>query len=157
LRLLAPDDLLELVSHLERVAAPRRAALGGWLLDRTGSDRDPRLWTHIARIGARVPLYASAHYVLEARLVERWVEQLLRERWSEVQTAAASAFSLCRVTGDEARDINPRLRADVARELERAKAPLLWRQAVLEHVPVSAAEREERLGEDLPLGLRLLE
>jgi hypothetical protein len=28
---------------------------------------------------------------------------------------------------------------------------------VLEHVPVSAAEREARLGDDLPLGLRLLE
>ncbi len=104
-----------------------------------------------------MPLYASAHHVLEGRLVERWVEQLLRERWSEVPTAAASALSLSRVTGDEARDLNARLRAEVVRALEHVGAPELWRQAVLEHVPMSSAEREARLGDDLPLGLRLLE
>ncbi|HWO11427.1 MAG TPA: Hsp70 family protein, partial [Polyangiaceae bacterium] len=153
----ALDELLDLSSHLERLPAARRSALGGWLLDRTWSDRDPRLWTYIGRIGARVPSYASAHFALPGRTVERWVEQLLRERWSEVATAAASAYAMCRVTGDETRDVDPRLRAEVARALERAAAPEEWRRAVLEHVPVSAAEREARLGEDLPLGLRLLE
>ncbi len=157
LRLLSPDELLELSTHLERVAPRRRAELGGWLLERTWSNRDPRLWAHIGRVGARVPLYASAHYVLEGRLVERWVEQLLRERWSEVPTAAESALHLCRVTGDETRDLSPRLRAEVARALERAAAPDAWRLAVLEHVPMSRAEREAQLGDDLPLGLRLLE
>jgi molecular chaperone DnaK (HSP70) len=151
------EDLLELGSHLERLPQARRAALGGWLLDRTWSDRDPRLWTHIGRIGARVPVYASAHHVLPGSVVERWIEPLLRERWSEVNTAAASAFSLSRVTGDETRDVSPRLRAEVARALERVAAPDEWRRAVLEHVPVSLAEREAQLGEDLPLGLRLVE
>ena len=153
----ARDDLLDLASHLERVPASRRVALGGWLLERTWSDRDPRLWTHIARIGARVPLYASAHFVLPPHVVERWLEQLLRERWSEVPSAAASAFVMCRVTGDETRDIASRVRAEVVRALERVGAPEAWRRAVLEHVPVSLAEREAQLGDDLPLGLRLVE
>jgi molecular chaperone DnaK (HSP70) len=157
LRLLAPDELLELASQLERVPAARRSELGRWLLDRTWSDRDPRLWTYIGRIGARVPAYASAHHVLAGSVVERWLEQLLRERWNEVSTAAASAFVMSRVSGDETRDIAAPLRAEVARALERAGAPEEWRRAVLEYVPVTSAEREARFADDLPLGLRLVE
>jgi hypothetical protein len=157
LRLEARDELLDLASHLERLPAARRAELGQWLLDRTWSDRDPRLWLHIGRIGARVPSYASAHHVLGPHVVARWIEQLLRERWSEVSSAAASAFSMSRVTGDEARDLAPALRAEVARALERAGAPEPWRRAVLELVPFSHAEREALFADDLPLGLRLIE
>jgi molecular chaperone DnaK (HSP70) len=157
LRLLAADELLELASQLERVPGPRRADLGRWLLDRTWSDRDPRLWTHIGRLGARVPAYASAHYVLAGSAVERWLEQLLRERWNEVNTAAASAFAMSRVTGDETRDVRSALRTEVARALERARAPEEWRRAVLDYVPVTRAEREARFTDDLPLGLRLIE
>jgi molecular chaperone DnaK (HSP70) len=156
-RLLAPDELLELGSQLERVPVARRAELGRWLLDRTWSDRDPRLWTHIGRLGARVPAYASAHHVIAGNVVERWLEQLLRERWSEVNTAAASAFALSRVTGDETRDVAAPLRAEVARALARVQAPEEWRRAVLDYVPVTSAEREARFVDDLPLGLRLIE
>jgi molecular chaperone DnaK (HSP70) len=157
LRLAARDELFDLASQLERLPAARRAELGGWLLDRTWSDRDPRLWMHIGRIGARVPGYASAHYVLAPTLVARWIEPLLRERWSEVSSAAASALAMSRVTGDEARDISPALRAEVARALERAGAPEAWRRAVLEFVPLSHAEREALFADDLPIGLRLVE
>lgn len=157
LRLVPQDELLELSSQLERLPAERRAELGRWLLDRTWSDRDPRLWTHIGRIGARQPAYASAHHALAGNVVERWLEQLLRERWSEVSTAAASAFAMSRVTGDETRDVAPPLRAEVARALARVAAPEEWRRAVLEYVPISNAEREARFADDLPLGLRLVE
>ena len=151
------NELLDLASHLERVDPRSRAELGRWILDRTWSDRDPRLWTHLGRLGARMPTYASAHYALKGTIVERWVEQLLRERWQEVSTAAACAVSLARVTGDQARDLGARLRAEVADALVKVAAPEAWRRAVLEFVPVTSAEREEQLGGDLPLGLRLLE
>ena len=90
-RPLALDELWALVSQLERVPAERKAELGHWLLERTWSDRDPRLWAYLGRLGARVPAYCSAHYALKGSIVARWVEQLLRERWSEVPTAAACA------------------------------------------------------------------
>jgi molecular chaperone DnaK (HSP70) len=157
LRLVPADELLELSSQLERLPASRRAELGRWLLERTWSDRDPRLWTHIGRLGARQPAYASAHYVIAGNVVERWIEQLLRERWSEVSTAAASAFAMSRVTGDETRDVAAPLRVEVARALSRAHAPEEWCRAVLEYVPVSIAEREARFADDLPLGLRWIE
>jgi len=156
-RPLAHDDLLALASHLERVDAASKARLGHWILERTWSDRDPRLWTHLGRVGARILAYASAHHALRGNVVERWVEQLLRERWSDVNTAAPSALSLARLTGDQVRDLPLKLRTEVAAALERAGAPSTWQQAVLELTPRSEAERAQQLGDDLPLGLRLLE
>jgi hypothetical protein len=157
LRPFALDEVLALTSQLERVELAARAELGRWILERTWHDRDPRLWSHLGRVGARVPAYASAHHALRGGIVERWVEQLLRERWAEVPTAASSAVSLARVTGDPVRDLSPRLREDVAAALTRVGAPAAWPQAVLEFTPVSEAERAQQLDEDLPLGLRLVE
>jgi molecular chaperone DnaK (HSP70) len=155
-RPLSLPELWALVSHLERLEAPHKIELAGWLLERTWSDRDPRLWSYLGRLGARVPAYASAHHVLKGSVVERWVEQLLRERWSEVSTAAPCALSLARVTGDQIRDLSPAWRAQVAAALGRVGAPEAWQRAVQELTPLSEAERVEQLGDDLPIGLRLL-
>ena len=46
--------------------AARRSELGAWLLERTWTDRDPRLWAAIGRIGSRIPAYASVHHVVGA-------------------------------------------------------------------------------------------
>ncbi len=154
---LARGELFDLVSQLERIEPRRRAELGGWILERTWVDRDPRLWTYLGRIGARVPTYANAQFVVPAPLVARWVEQLLRERWGEVKSAAPSAFRMARVTGDRSRDLGATTRNQVAEALARAGAPEEWRRAVLDFVPVTANERAFELGDDLPLGLRLLE
>jgi molecular chaperone DnaK (HSP70) len=156
-RPLALPEILALASSLERLEHGRRSELGRWLIDRTWSDRDPELWTHIGRIGARVPMYASVHYVLPAGVAERWLSELLRERWDEVRTAASSALSLARVTGDQVRDVSPTLRADVARAMSKVGAPEEWRRAVTELVPVTQGERERLLGDDLPLGLALVD
>jgi molecular chaperone DnaK (HSP70) len=156
-RPLAVPEILALASSLERLEHRRRAELGRWLIDRTWNDRDPELWTHIARIGARVPAYASVHYALPAATVERWLSELLRERWDEVRTAAGAALMLARVTGDQVRDVSPSLRAEVERALGKVGAPDEWRRAVCELVPVTHGERERLLGDDLPLGLTLVD
>ncbi|HEU4582518.1 MAG TPA: Hsp70 family protein [Polyangiaceae bacterium] len=155
-RPLALDELLALASQLERVEPEAKSELGRWLLERTWHDRDPRLWAYLGRLGARVPAYASAHYALKGGTVERWVEQLLRERWSEVNTAAACGLSLARLTGDQVRDLALRWRSEVAAALGKVGAPEAWQRAVLELTPLSEADRVEQFGEDLPLGLRLL-
>ena len=109
--------MLELASSLERVPSARRAELGGWILERTWTDRDPRLWAAIGRIGARVPAYASLDHVVASAVVERWVEQLLREKWDSLPGAADAAVRLARVTGDRARDLSERIRAEVKKRL----------------------------------------
>jgi hypothetical protein len=154
---LAPDELLELVSWLERVPAERRAELGRQLVELTWTRRDPRLWAAIGRVGARIPAYASLHHVVSPRVVERWLDHLLREKWEEVPTASRAALDLARVTGDRARDLGEPLRLEVIRHMEQARAPEEWVRAVRQLVPVREADRRERFGEDLPVGLRLIE
>lgn len=153
----AIHDMLDLAGSLERVPAARRRELGNWVLERTWTDRDPRLWAAIGRIGARVPAYGSVHQVVPARAVERWADHLLRERWDELPTAARAAMSMCRVTNDRARDVPPRLRQQVAERLEQVGAPEHFQRAVREFVPPDEAERVAFYGEELPVGLRLVE
>lgn len=152
----AESDLVDMVASLERVDARRRAALGGWILERTWTDRDPRLWAALGRVGARVPSYGSIHQVVEPTVVERWLEQLLREKWETVPTAAPAAVAMARQTGDRARDVSPRLRTEVERRLVAASAREEWLRAVREIVPVEEGERAAFFGEGLPVGLRLL-
>ena len=152
----AEDELIATASWLERLAPERRAQLGRWLVERTWTDRDPRLWTAIARIGARVPAYASVHHVVEPGSAERWLDHLLREKWEQVPTAAAAAVQLARVTGDRARDVSEKVRRDVARRLEQSGAGEAAVRAVSELVPIEDVDRANWFGEELPVGLRLI-
>lgn len=148
-------ELLELSASLERVPAERRVMLGEWLIERTFRDRDPKLWSAIGRIGARVPGYASAHFVVPPRAAEAWLDHLLRERWHEVPSAAPTAAQLARVTDDRARDISATLRAEVVRRLEAVQADAELVRPVRQFVPLVEAEREAWFGEELPVGFRL--
>ncbi|WP_437965447.1 Hsp70 family protein [Sorangium sp. So ce260] len=152
----ALDDLLELCASLERVPAGRRSELGAWILERTWTDRDARLWAAIGRIGARVPAYASVHHVVSPAAAERWLDHLLREKWQELPSAAPAAVQLARRTGDRARDVSDRIRGEVERRLAKAGAPEAWMKAVREVVAVEEAERAAFFGEGLPVGLRLV-
>jgi hypothetical protein len=151
------DDALDMASSLERVSPARRADLGTWLLERTWTDRDPRLWAAIGRIGARVPAYASAHHVVAPHVAERWLDHLLREKWGTVPTAAACAVALARRTGDRARDISDRVRREVEQRLVAVGADEAWVRAVHEVVPVAVSERVAFFGEALPMGLELVQ
>jgi hypothetical protein len=151
----ASYEVLELTASFERVPAQRRAAFGHWLIERTFRDRDPRLWSAIGRVGARVPGYASAHHVVAPSVAETWLDHLLRERWHEVPTAAITAAQLARVTDDRARDVSTSLRAEVVRRLEASQTDPALIQSVREFVPIVEEERAAWFGEALPVGLRL--
>jgi molecular chaperone DnaK (HSP70) len=154
---LSLDDALDMASSLERVAPARRAQLGGWVLEHTWTDRSPRLWAAIGRLGARVPAYASVHHVVSPHAVERWLDHLLREKWDLVPTAAHAAVQLARRTGDRARDVNERVRREVEERLVALGADEAWVRAVQEVVPVEESERAAFFGDALPPGLRLVE
>jgi molecular chaperone DnaK (HSP70) len=150
------DDILWLCTWLERVPAERRRDLGQWCLERTWSSREPVYWEMLGRIGARVPVYASAHHTVEARVVERWLEHLLSENWQAVPSAAGAALALSRVTGDRSRDLPEAVRKEVARRLTAHGSPEAWRDAVLQYVPMANSERQHSYGDDLPIGLSLI-
>jgi hypothetical protein len=153
---MAPEELLELASWLERVPVARRVELGRWLLERTWTSRDPRLWAALGRVGARAPTYASVHHVVPPSVVERWIDHLLREKWNEVSSAARTAAQLARVTGDRTRDVAPEVRRAVEQQLIKVDAPDEWLRGVREFVPIVETERAQLYGEDLPVGLRLI-
>ncbi len=154
---LALDDALDMASSLERIPPRRRAELGGWVLERTWTDRDPRLWSAIGRLGARAPAYASVHHVIAASVAERWLDHLLREKWEAVPTAVAAAVALARKTGDRARDVSDRVAREVDKRLTAAAATAQQVRAVREVVRVGETERAAFFGDSLPIGLRLVE
>jgi molecular chaperone DnaK (HSP70) len=154
---LSLDDALHMASSLERIAPLRRVQLGGWVLERTWTDRDPRLWTALGRLGARVPAYASAHHVVSPHGAERWLDHLLREKWHVLPTAAQAAVQIARRTGDRARDVNDRVRREVEQRLIAVGASEAWVRAVREVVAVEESDRAAFFGDALPPGLRLME
>ncbi|HEX7672155.1 MAG TPA: heat-shock protein Hsp70, partial [Polyangiaceae bacterium] len=157
---LSGEEMLELAASLERLPPARRVDLGKWVLERTWTDRDPRLWTAIGRIGARIPTYGSAHHVVPPSVVERWLDHLLREKWADIPTAARAAAHMARLTGDRTRDVSESIRRDVGKRLLSPNAPAewsAWAEWVTVVVPVVAADRSEFFGETLPVGLVLEE
>ncbi|MGD0675408.1 MAG: Hsp70 family protein [Polyangiaceae bacterium] len=153
---LALDDALEMASSLERLPPARRSELGGWVLDRTWTDRDPRLWSALGRLGARVPAYGSVHHVVAPSVAERWIEHLLREKWDSVPTASSAAVQLARRTGDRARDIGDRVRREVEQRLVSTGATPEQLHAVRDVVPMAESDRAAFFGDALPLGLKLV-
>ncbi|MCL2447957.1 MAG: heat-shock protein Hsp70, partial [Polyangiaceae bacterium] len=151
------DDALDMAGALERVVPARRAELGGWILERTWTDRDPRLWTTLGRLGARVPAYAGVHHVVPPLVAERWLDHLLREKWDALPTASSAAVLLARRTGDRARDVGDRVRRDVEARLVAAGARDDQLRMVREVVPALATERASFFGDALPPGLKLVE
>ena len=153
-----PEDggeALMMLAALERASAARRAVLGDWIVEKTWTNDDARLWTAVGRVGARVPVYASVHHVVPVRNVEAWLERLLRLKWENIATAQHAAVQLARVTGDRARDVNPRLRGEIEKRLVAMNAKETWIRAVRELAEVGEEERVAILGEGLPIGLKL--
>ncbi len=153
-----PEDggeALVMLAALERVHPARRAQLGEWIVEKTWTNDDARLWTAIGRVGARVPVYASVHHVVPVRQAEAWIDRLLRLDWTKVATAQHAAVQLARVTGDRARDVNERLRGEIEKRLAAMKAKESWIRAVRELAEVNEEERVAMIGEGLPIGLKL--
>jgi molecular chaperone DnaK (HSP70) len=152
-----PDaDIVDLAASLERVSPARRSELGGFLLERTWTNRDPRVWAAIGHIGARVPAYASVHHVVVPGTAERWIDHLLRDKWHDLPTAPRAAMELARMTGDRARDVSERVRRDVIKRLENVGAREEWIRAVREVVAMEESDRAAFYGEGLPVGLALV-
>jgi molecular chaperone DnaK (HSP70) len=152
------DDLVRLTASLERVAVEHRIEIGEWLIDRLQKPSEKQNgWWAVGRLGAREPLYASAHDVVPADVAARWLDAILALDWKRVEPAAFAAAQIARMTGDRARDLPPALRDEVVRRLEAINAPPSWTAMVREVVVLEEAEKWRAFGESLPAGLHLLD
>ena len=106
-------------------------------------------------MGARRLPYGSAHLALEAKTIEPWIEDLLRERWDKLATAKRALRELARLTGERTLDLAPTLRAKVVKRLLSEGADEAF-VAPIEHL-VDDERRDdgELWGESLPPGLAL--
>ncbi len=148
-------EMIELGAWLERVPQAERAALGGWLIERTWTKKSPELWAAVGRIGARVPSYASAHYAVSGRIAEGWADHLLREKWEQIKTAPRAALQLCRITGDRTRDVSELIRERVLAKLAELELPESYGEALRHLVLIEGDARLEQFEHDLPAGLSL--
>ena len=151
------DDMVRLAAMLEQLPGAHRADTGRWVLERLQRpNENPQTWWALGRLGARVPLYGSAHTVVPADVASEWLQVLLALDWKTVEPAAFAATQIARMSGDRARDLAPELREAVARRLSALRAPPSWAAMVREAVQLDEADQKRSFGEALPPGLRLV-
>jgi hypothetical protein len=162
------DDMLRLGASLERIPAAYKAEIGDWMVGRImaippAPKPDPKaaatyaryLWA-LARVGARIPLYGSAHEVAPPEAAARWLRELLRLDWKRIEPAGFAAAHIARRTGDRSRDIEDPLRDELLRRFAASNAPAGWAAMVAEVVELDQASTTRMYGDALPPGLTLL-
>ena len=151
------DDMLRLLASLERLPAEFKIEAGDWLLGQLGASAagGPGWWA-LGRLGARQPLYGSAHQVVPPEAAARWLEALLALDWKAIGQAAFAASQIAALTEDRARDLPEALRETVAARLEAINASASWISQVRLAVGLDKADRRHAFGEALPPGLTLL-
>ena len=151
------DEMVRLAAALEQLPPDQKVALGGWIVPRL---RDPAqaggpwAWA-LGRLGARVPLYGSAHQTVPPEQAAEWIDVLLHPQGGNPEETLFAAVTLCRMTGDRLRDVGPEPRARLASVLEAVHTHPSWVRLVTEVVELERADAARVLGDTLPIGLRL--
>ena len=170
------DDMVRLGASLERIPVAHKVEIGDWLIERvraqpvasasttaaapvaSGSPAGDGAWTlwAVGRLGARAPLYGSAHGVVPVDAALGWLDAVLALDWKQVDGAAAAAANLARLSGDRVRDLPLEVRERVIARLQAQRAPAAWIERVREVTVLDEAGERGVFGESLPPGLRLL-
>lgn len=152
------DNMLRLIAALERVPVEHKIEVGEWLLGtlQAGSGKGPGWWA-LGRLGARQPLFGSAHQVVPPEVAGRWLEALLAIDWKKIEPAAFAATQIARLTGDRARDLPESLRERVLERLKAINASAQWILQIGTVIELDKADQRRAYGESLPSGLRLLQ
>lgn len=114
----------------------------------------------LARLGARSMLYAPINHVVPGEIVSRWLDVLLpyapvhdsdRRAWQWTLT------TLCRKIGVRGLDVEDALRTRVIASLEQSHAPPRYLHLVQTISTLEREEEQQMFGDELPLGLKVVE
>lgn len=162
----ALDELLRMAASFERIRPADKVQFGNWVLQRLLQQHQQQrphgataeLWWALGRLGARQPLYASAHHVLPPATARDWLARIadIAPDWARHEAAAFAVAQIARATGDRARDLPEDLRLQIAGQLEAAHAAPGWAAMVREATVLDEADERRVFGEALPPGLVLL-
>ena len=153
----AYEDMLRLVAVLENLPVTVKEQVAEWLVKRLKkASETPTSWWALGRVASRVPIYGSAHNVLDKSVVSAWLPLLLEVDWRKNQNTAFSAVMLARMSGDRIRDLDDKDRDVIIEKLQTSKAPATWIEMVSEVKELDAQESKRMFGESLPVGLKLV-
>lgn len=152
---LARTELDALLCFLERVPKERRAEYGAVVLERAFTEKSIAVLESVHALGARYPTYASDHHAIDGKVIESWVEQLVRQKFCELPQASAHFIAIARCTGDRVRDLSESGRRSLERALMKAGTADSDLLPLREVIAPTAAQRVAEFGDDLPLGLML--
>ena len=149
------DEMLRAAASLEHLPPSEKKWLGELINSRVQEQRPaggPWAWS-LGRLGARAPLYGSAHSVIPPGDILPWIDLMIASDKLDGSTFALAQMSRC--TGDRSRDIDDASRARVLAALTSRPGAEPWLQSVREAGDLKPAEEARVFGDSLPLGLQL--
>ena len=149
------EEMLRAAAAMEHLPSEEKKWLGDLICARLEEQRPaggPWAWS-LGRLGARAPLYGSAHNVIPPTQILPWIDLLIGLEKLDGSTFALA--QLGRRTGDRARDLDEAARNRVISTLRaRASAePLI--HSLEEPAAFKAADEARAFGDSLPIGLQL--
>jgi molecular chaperone DnaK (HSP70) len=156
---LPPQETVELwmtAGNLERLLVKDKLVLGKTLIPqiKPGKNQDRLLWT-LGRLGARDLLYGSVDRIVPPAEAARWVQQLMKRKWTRQDNVDCPVVQMALKTGDRTRDLDPELIRRIVSWLEERRAEASLIKAVQEKTVRALAEQNVQFGEKLPSGLVL--
>lgn len=149
-----------MLGSLERVEPARKLEFADLLISLIAKGKaanQPHVLWALTRLLSRVPLYTAAESILPPATVEHAFARLEPLDWNKLGLQALTTVfsSACRLTGTRELDIHDPVRARVIEKFKRMRARPEQIRVVQEQCELSAADRNELFGEELPAGLRL--
>jgi hypothetical protein len=145
------DEMVRLAVSLEHLNAEDKSELGDWIAPHIATP-GPWAWA-IGRLGARVPMYGSAHRTVAPAKAASWLEILLEAHSHKVEGALFAIAQIARFSGDRSRDLDEPVRARALQTLRTAGAPESWQRLLVDVIAMDEADKARAFGDTLPVGL----
>jgi molecular chaperone DnaK (HSP70) len=145
------DEMVRLAVSLEHLTPDAKAELGDWIAPHV-STPGPWAWA-LGRLGARVPMYGSAHRTVDPEKAASWLEVLIEAHERKVEDTLFAIAQVARLSGDRSRDLDESLRIRALAILREAGAPESWQHLLTNIVTMDEADKARAFGDTLPVGL----
>jgi hypothetical protein len=149
------EEMLRAAAAMEYILAAEKKWLGNLIATRVEEQRPaggPWAWS-LGRLGARAPLYGSAHNVIPPMEILPWIDLMIASEKLDGSTFALAQLS--RRTGDRSRDIDDQTCDRVIGALTARAGGDAWVPLVREASDLKPAEEARAFGDSLPLGLQI--
>ena len=151
------SEAWRLLGSLELLDVPVKVQLGDMIADLIGKRkyekvRNPMVWA-LGRLGQREPLYGPLNNVVPSSDAERWCNALLE--LDVFESSHLAGMQMARRTGDRYRDLDDKVRTQIADWLTETSAPSNLVALVTEGGKLAEEEQDQVFGEALPKGLRI--